>query len=115
MIAYRNGAAVRLSDVGEVVDSVENLRNAGVANGKPSVLVILYSQPGANIIATIDRVRAALPQLEASLGKDIAITIANDRSVTIRASLSDVEHTLLISVGLVILVVFAFLGTSAPR
>jgi multidrug efflux pump len=109
VIAYRNGAAVRLSDVGEVVDSVENLRNAGIANGKPSVLVILYSQPGANIIATIDRVRAALPQLEASLGKDIVITVANDRSVTIRASLSDVEHTLLISIGLVILVVFAFL------
>jgi multidrug efflux pump len=109
VIAYRNGAAVRLSDVGEVVDSVENLRNAGIANGKPSVLVILYSQPGANIIATIDRVRAALPQLEASLGKDIVITVANDRSVTIRASLSDVERTLLISVGLVILVVFAFL------
>src|SRR5690348_5788449 len=109
VIAYRNGAAVRLSDVGEVIDSVENVRNAGIANGKPSVLVILFSQPGANIIATIDRVREALPQLEASLGKDIAITVANDRSVTIRASLNDVERTLLISVGLVILVVFAFL------
>ncbi len=109
IIAYRDGAAVRLSDVGEVLDSVENVRNAGLANGKPSVLVILYAQPGANIIATIDRVRAALPQLEASVGKDIAITVANDRSVTIRASLGDVERTLLISTGLVILVVFAFL------
>jgi multidrug efflux pump len=109
VIAYRNGAPVRLSDVGEVVDSVENLRNAGLANGKPSVLVILYSQPGANIIATIDRVRLALPQLEASVGKDIDVTIADDRSLTIRASLSDVERTLLISIGLVILVVFAFL------
>jgi multidrug efflux pump len=109
VIAYRNGAPVRLSDVGEVVDSVENLRNAGLANGKPSVLVILYSEPGANIIATIDRVRLALPQLEASVGKDIDVTIADDRSLTIRASLSDVERTLLISIGLVILVVFAFL------
>ncbi len=109
VIAYRNGAAVRLSDVGEVIDSVENIRNAGLANGKASVLVILFSQPGANIIATIDRVRAALPQLEASVGQDIVITVANDRSVTIRASLSDVEHTLFISAGLVILVVFAFL------
>jgi multidrug efflux pump len=109
VIAYRNGAAVRLSDVGEAVDSVENLRNAGLANGKPSVLVILFSQPGANIIATIDRVMLALPQLEASVGKDISIAVANDRSVTIRASLHDVERTLLISIGLVILVVFAFL------
>src|SRR6266403_4839225 len=109
VIAYRNGAAVRLSDVGEVVDSVENLRNAGLANGKPSVLVILFSQPGANIIATIDRVMLALPQLEASVGKDINIAVANDRSVTIRASLHDVERTLLISIGLVTLVVFAFL------
>jgi multidrug efflux pump len=109
IIAYRNGAGVRLSDVAQVVDSVENLRNAGLANGKPSVLVILYAQPGANIIATIDRVRAALPQLAASVGKDIVMTVANDRSVTIRASLGDVERTLLISIGLVILVVFAFL------
>ncbi|HEY2889483.1 MAG TPA: efflux RND transporter permease subunit, partial [Dongiaceae bacterium] len=109
IIAYRNGAGVRLSDVAQVVDSVENLRNAGLANGKPSVLVILFAQPGANIIATIDRVRAALPQLAASVGKDIVMTVANDRSVTIRASLGDVERTLLISIGLVILVVFAFL------
>ncbi|HYV89495.1 MAG TPA: efflux RND transporter permease subunit, partial [Candidatus Polarisedimenticolia bacterium] len=109
IIAYRNGAGVRLSDVAQVVDSVENLRNAGLANGKPSVLVILYAQPGANIIATIDRVQATLPQLAASVGKDIAITVANDRSVTIRASLRDVERTLLISIALVILVVFAFL------
>jgi multidrug efflux pump len=109
VIAYRNGAAVRLSDVAEVVDSVENIRNAGLANGKPSVLVILYRQPNANIIQTIDRVKAALPQLEASVAKDIDITIADDRSMTIRASLSDVETTLVISICLVILVVFAFL------
>src|SRR5262249_16249113 len=91
------------------------LRNAGIANGKPSVLVILFSQPGANIIATIDRVQAALPQLEASVGRGIAITVANDRSVTIRASLGDVERTLLISIGLVIMVVFAFVGNCRVR
>jgi multidrug efflux pump len=109
VIAYRDGAAVRLSDVAEVNDSVENLRNAGVANGKPSVLIILFKQPGANIIAAVDAVKAALPQLKASVAKDIDITVANDRSTSIRNSLHDVELTLLISVVLVILVVFAFL------
>jgi multidrug efflux pump len=109
VIAYRDGAAVRLSDAAEVVDSVENLRNAGLANGKPSVLVILYKQPGANIITAVDAVKAALPQLKISVAKDIDVTVANDRSVSIRNSLHDVELTLLISVALVILVVFAFL------
>jgi multidrug efflux pump len=112
VIAYRNGAAVRVSDVGEVQDSVENLRNAGLANGKPAILVILYKQPGANIISTVDAVKAALPELKASIAKDIDITVANDRSVSIRGSLHDVEVTLLISVALVILVVFAFLGNA---
>jgi len=109
VIAYRNGAPVRLSDVATVDDSVENLRNAGLANGKPSVLVILFKQPGANIITAVDAVKAALPQLKASVAKDIDITVANDRSVSIRGSLHDVELTLLISIVLVILVVFAFL------
>ena len=112
VVAYRNGAAVRLSDVGEVQDSVENLRNAGLANGKPAILVILYKQPGANIISAVDAVKEALPQLKASIAKDIDITVANDRSVSIRGSLHDVEITLLISVALVILVVFAFLGNA---
>ena len=112
VVAYRNGAAVRLSDVGEVQDSVENLRNAGLANGKPAILVILYKQPGANIISAVDAVKEALPQLKASIAKDIDITVANDRSVSIRGSLHDVEVTLLISVALVILVVFAFLGNA---
>jgi len=112
VIAYRDGAAVRLSDVGEVLDSVENLRNAGLANGKPATLVILYKQPGANIISAVDAVKEALPQLKASVAKDIDITVANDRSVSIRGSLHDVEVTLLISVALVILVVFAFLGNA---
>ena len=109
VIAYRNGAAVRLTDVGEVVDSVENLRNAGLANGKPSVLVTLYRQPGANIIETVDRVKALLPDLRASISPAIDITLTVDRSTTIRASLAEVERTLIISVMLVISVVFLFL------
>ncbi len=109
VIAYRNEAAVRLSDVAEVVDSVENLRNAGLANGKPSVLVILYRQPGANIIETVDRITALLPDLRASVSPAIDITVAVDRSTTIRASLQEVERTLLIAIVLVIVVVFVFL------
>ncbi|WP_144112504.1 efflux RND transporter permease subunit [Paraburkholderia sp. BCC1886] len=109
IIAYRNGSAVKLSDVSEVVDSVEDLRNLGLVNGKRSVLVMLYRQPGANIIDTIDRVKAMLPQLHASLPADVDITPTSDRSTTIRASLKDTEHTLLISVALVIMVVFLFL------
>ncbi|HTZ37910.1 MAG TPA: efflux RND transporter permease subunit [Stellaceae bacterium] len=113
VVAYRNGAAVRLPDIADVSDSVENLRNQGLANGKPAVLVILYRQPNANIIDTVDRVRAALPQLEASIASGIDVTMALDRTTTIRASLHDVEITLVISIGLVILVVFAFLRS--PR
>ena len=109
IIAYRNNAAVRLSDVAEVSDSVENLRNAGLANGKPSVLVVLNREPGANIIDTVDRVRALLPQIEASIPSDIDVDVAIDRSTTIRTSLHDVERTLLIAIALVILVVFLFL------
>ncbi len=112
VVAYRNGAAVRLSDVAEVDDSVEDLRNAGLANGKPSVLIILYRQPGANIIDAVDGVRAVMPQLRAALPGDVDITFAVDRSATIRGSLRDTQRTLLIAVGLVILVVFAFLRTA---
>jgi len=109
IIAYRNGSPVRLTDVGEVIDQVENIRNAGLANGKPSVLVILYRQPGANIIATVDRVMALMPELRASIPPAIDLISAVDRSTTIRASLKDVEQTLMISVVLVIIVVFLFL------
>ncbi|MEX4004805.1 efflux RND transporter permease subunit, partial [Paraburkholderia sp. EG285A] len=109
VIAYRNGAGVKLSDVGEVVDSVEDLRNIGLANGKRSVLVILYRQPGANIIETVDRVVAMLPQLKASLPADVEVIPTSDRSVTIRSSLKDTEHTLMIAVALVVMVVFLFL------
>ena len=109
VIAYRNNAGVKLSDVGEVVDSVEDLRNLGLANGKHSVLVILYRQPGANIIETVDRVIEMLPQLKASLPADVDVIPTSDRSVTIRASLKDTEHTLIIAVALVVMVVFLFL------
>jgi|HubBroStandDraft_1064217.scaffolds.fasta_scaffold05857_2 multidrug efflux pump len=109
VIAYRNGAAVRLADVGEVLDSVENVRNLGLANGQPAVLVILYRQPGANIIDTVDRVKALIPALKASIPTDIDIKVGMDRTTTIRSSLKDVERTLLIAIALVILVVFLFL------
>jgi multidrug efflux pump len=109
IVTYRNGAAVRLGDVANVVDSVQDVRNEGIANGKSAVLVILYRQPGANIIETVDRVLATLPQLRASIPRAIDLTVAMERTSTIRASLVEAERTLLVSLGLVILVVFAFL------
>jgi multidrug efflux pump len=109
IVAYRNGSAVRLSDVASVDDSVENLRNFGLANGAPAVLVMVFRSPGANIISTIDGVTASLPQLEASIAADIQLTVVEDRSTTIRASVHDVERTLTIAIVLVILVVFMFL------
>jgi multidrug efflux pump len=109
VIAYRNGAAVRLADVAEVSDSVEDLRNAGLVGGKPGILVSLLRQPGANIITAVDNVQAELPRLAASLPGDVNLTVAVDRSKTIRQSLRDTEQTLVTAVILVILVVFAFL------
>ena len=109
IVAYRNGAPVRLSDVGDIVDSVENIRTLGLANGKPAVMMIVYRQPGANIIQMVDRVKNLMPQLKASVSPAIDVNLAIDRSKTIRASLRDVEITLVIAVALVILVVFAFL------
>jgi multidrug efflux pump len=111
IVAYNNGAAVRLGDVSEVLDSVSDRRNIGLANGKPGVLIILFRQPGANIIETVDRVRALMPFLQSSISPAIDLTIAMDRTVTVRASVKDIETTLIISVILVILVVFAFLRT----
>jgi multidrug efflux pump len=110
IVAYRDGAAVQLSDVADVEDSVQDLRNEGQANGEPSVLVILSRQPGANIIDTVDQVKAELPQLQAALPSDVNLTIASDRSTTIRASLRDTKWTLLLAVALVTLVVFWALG-----
>jgi multidrug efflux pump len=110
IVAYRNGAAVQLTDVAEVNNSVEDVRNLGLSNGQPSVLVILFRQPGGNIIDTIDGVKAELPTLQAALPADINVSIAIDRSTTIRSSLRDTETTLVIAVILVTIVVFLFLG-----
>ena len=109
ILAYRNGAPVALSDVGDVTDSVEDLRNAGMANGKPAVLIILFRQPNANIVDTVDRVMAELPELRASISPAIDVEPTVDRSTTIRASLAEVERTLVLSAVLVVLVVFLFL------
>jgi hydrophobe/amphiphile efflux-1 (HAE1) family protein len=113
IVAWENGSPLRLDDVADVRDSVEDLRAGGMSNGKPAVLVVIFRSPGANVIATVDRVRAALPQLEASLPADVKAAVVLDRTPTIRASLRDVERSLLISVILVTLVVFAFLRS--PR
>ena len=109
VVGYHNGAAVKLSDIADVQDSVQNIRAAGFVNGKRSVSVIVFRQPGANIIDTVDRIRQALPSLKSSLPSAIDYTIVVDRTVTIRASVNDVERSLLISIALVILVVFFFL------
>src|SRR5260370_12755168 len=109
IVGYHNGAAIKLSDIADVQDSVENIRAAGFVNGKPAVLVIISRQPGANIIDTVDPIRATLPALKASLPAGIDLTVVLDRTTTIRASVKDVERTLLISISLVILVVFLFL------
>jgi multidrug efflux pump len=109
IVAYRNGAAVQLSDVADVEDSVEDLRNLGLSNGQPSVLIILFRQPGANIIDAINNVKAELPHLDAAMPADANVTIAIDRSTTIRQSLSDTELTLVIAITLVTAVVFLFL------
>src|SRR6202790_2974831 len=109
VVAYRNGSAVRISDIGQAQDSVEDLRNSGYANGKPSVLVIIFRQPGANIIDTVDRIRAVLPRIQSAIPHSIDVKVAMDQTVTIRASVRDTEKTLMISVMLVILVVFVFL------
>jgi multidrug efflux pump len=109
VVGYHNGAAVKLSDVAKVQDSTENIRAAGFVNGKPAVLIIIFRQPGANIIDTVDRVREAIPSLKASIPTAIDTSVVLDRTLTIRASVRDVERTLVISIALVILVVFLFL------
>ena len=109
IVGYHKGAAIKLSDVADVQDSVENIRAAGYVNGKPSVLVIISRQPGANIIDTVDRIYSELPSLKASIPSAINLTVVLDRTTTIRASVKDVERTLALSVALVILVVFFFL------
>jgi len=111
IVSYNNGAPVRLGDVADVQDAVSDVRNIGLADAKPGVLVIVFRQPGANIIETVDRVRRLMPYLQSSISPAIQLTIAMDRTVTVRASVKDIETTLIISIVLVILVVFAFLRT----
>jgi multidrug efflux pump len=109
IVAYRNGAPVTLSDISSVRDSVENIRAAGFFNGEPGVFLVIFRQPGANIIDTVDRVKAAMPSLEASIPSAIKTQFVLDRTQTIRASVREVERTLVISIMLVVLVVFVFL------
>ena len=109
IVAYRNGAAVRLADVGDVVDSVQDLRNAGIANGKPAVVVLVSTQPNANIIETVDRVLTMVPELQASIPATVNLKVVLERTTTIRGSLREAGRTMAIAVGLVIMVVFLFL------
>jgi len=109
IVGFHHGAAVRLADVADVIDSVQNVRTAGYLNGKRAVNVMIFRQPGANIIDTVDRILAAMPALKASIPQGIDVTVVQNRTTTIRASVADVEGTLVISIVLVILVVFVFL------
>jgi multidrug efflux pump len=109
VIGYRNGVPVQLKDVAEVQDSVQDIRNLGLADGKPAALVIVWRQPGANIVSTVDAVRAAIPQFEEALPRGVHIAVAMDQSQTIRASLADTRLTLIIAVLLVVAVVFVYL------
>jgi multidrug efflux pump len=113
IVGYKNGAAVRLSDVAQVIDSTQNIRNGGYLNGLPAIPIIIFRQPGANIIQTVDRIRAQLPFLKATIPAGADMTVVMDRTTTIRASVNDVERSLIISIVLVIVVVFLFLRS--PR
>ena len=112
IVAYRKGAPVRLGDLGTVETSVEDVRTAGLANGKRAVLIIMYRQPGANMIETVDRVRGLMPLLQASIPASITLSVVLDRTTSIRASFRDIQLTLLLSIALVVLVVFLFLGSA---
>ncbi|MEX8191789.1 multidrug efflux RND transporter permease subunit [Comamonas guangdongensis] len=109
VLSWANGSAVRLRDVADVTDSVQDVRNYGVMNGKPAVLLQVFKQPDANILQAVDKVRALLPQLKASIPSAIDMTVISDRTPTLRASVKEVQRSLLISVALVIMVVFLFL------
>ncbi len=113
IVAYRNGAPVRLSDVASVIDDTENVRQAAWVNQTPAVILNIQRQPGANIIAVVDRIKTLLPQLRASLPSAIKVSILTDRTTTIRASVHDVEFELLLTIGLVVMVIFLFLRTTA--
>jgi len=109
IVASNQNGVVRLGDVADVQDSVEDIRNAGISNGKRAVLLVIFRQPGANIISTVDNVRKLLPELQASISPAIKLDVVMDRTLTVRASVRDIEFTLIISVILVVLVVFVFL------
>ena len=109
IVAYRNNAAVRLQDVADVSDGVENIRNMGIANGQPAILVNVTKQPGANVIDVVDRIRGLMPELQASLPLAIGLSVINDPTVSIRNAVRDVEETLVLSTILVVVVVFFFL------
>jgi multidrug efflux pump len=109
VVAWRDGSAIRLQDIAEVTDSVENINTLGLFNGQPAVIVLVTSQPGANVIATVDGVRALLPTLQAQLPQDVTMQVASDRTNSIRASLHEIEMTLVVSILLVVLVVSVFL------
>jgi multidrug efflux pump len=109
IVAYKNNAAVRLMDVGDVVDSVEDVRNAGIADGKPSVVLVVFKMPGSNIIETVDRLYAALDEIKTAIPAAINLTVTMDRTDTIRTSLSHVEFTLILSILLVTVVIYFFL------
>ena len=111
IMSYHNGAAVRLGDVAEVEDAVSDVRNLGLINGKPGIILPIFRQPGANIIDTVDRVKAILPYLQSSISPAMKLSVVMDRTTSVRASVKDIERTLLISIVLVILVVFLFLRT----
>jgi multidrug efflux pump len=112
IISYQNGKAVKLSDVAEVKDSVEDLRNAGLLNGQPAVALIIFKQPGANVIKTVDLIRQMLPSFKAAVPAAIHMNVTLDRTITIRSSLEDIEATLIIAMLLVILVVYIFLQST---
>ena len=109
VVAWRNGSPIRLSDVANVIDGMENIRTLGLFNGQPAVIVLITRQPGANVIKTVDNVRALIPELQAQLPPDVRLQVASDRTLSIRASLHEIEMTLIISILLVVLVVSVFL------
>ena len=113
IVAYRNGAAVRASDVATIVDAAENSQQAAWMNRQPAVIVNIQRQPGANIIAVVDRIQALLPQLQTSLPASVKVTVLTDRTVTIRASVKDVEYELMLTIALVVMVIFLFLRNLA--
>ncbi|HEX9119859.1 MAG TPA: efflux RND transporter permease subunit, partial [Terriglobales bacterium] len=113
VVTYRNGAPVRLDQVSNVFDSVEDVRNAALFNSRPAVLMIIFRQPGANIIGTVDRIRELLPLFQASIPGSMKLSVVNDRTTTIRTSVQDIEFTLTIAVALVVLVIFLFLRNAA--